>query len=397
VTPTQQRPLGPLDGVRVLDLATMLAAGHCTGLLTDFGAEVIQVELPGRGDTLREMGPFHAGQSLRWAVVGRGKKSITADLHTSEGQETVRRLVAISDVVIENFRPGTLDRWGLGYEQLREVNPGVIMLSITGYGQTGPSSHQPGFGRVLEAVSGLMNSTGAPDGPPMQIGVPLVDYIAGTTAAMSLSMALYHRDAREDGEGQWIDLSLYETLIRMLDSLITRYTVRGEVQMRQGNRYANVAPSDVYRTRDGRWVFHSSATQTVFKRLARAIGRADMLEDERYATNAARVKRCDEVNDIVQAWFAERDLAEVLRVMDDHDVPVGPVNTVAEVATDPQLLERGTLTPVEVEGLGPVVMPGLVPKFSHTPGHISHAGPALGQHDEVVLEELLGVPADGRA
>lgn len=382
--PNGSRPAGPLDGVRVLNLATMLAAGHATALLADFGAEVIQVELPGRGDTLREMGPFHNGRSLRWAVVGRGKKSVTADLHTPEGVDAVKRLVAQSDVVIENFRPGTLAKWGLGYEQLRELNPGVILLSITGYGQTGPDSHRPGFGRVLEAVSGLMNSTGMPDGPPMQIGIPLVDYITGTNAAMAISMALYHRDAHPNGEGQWIDVSLYETVIRMLDSVISRYGAKGEVQTRSGNRYVNVAPSDVFRTRDGRYVFHSSATQTVFKRLAVAIGRADMLEDPRYATNTARIQRVDEVNDIVQVWFSQRDFEDALRVMEEHDVPVGPVNTMKEVCADEQLLGRDSLVTV-----GDVLMPGVIPKFSRTPGAIRHIGPELGQHSGAVFEGLL--------
>jgi formyl-CoA transferase len=375
---------GPLDGVRVLDIATMLGIGHATSLLADFGADVIHVELPGRGDSLRQMGPFQHGHSLRWAVVGRGKRSITADLHTAEGQERVRALVRESDVVVENYRPGTLARWGLDYASLAQLNPRIVMLSLTGYGQTGPSSHKPGFGRVLEAVSGLMNSTGAADGPPQQIGVPLVDYIAGTTAAMAISMALYERESSRGGEGQAIDLSLYETLVRMLDSLITRYDATGVAPARQGNRYVNVAPSDVYATRDGRHLFHSSATQTVFERLARAIGRADMLEDERYARNAQRIERVDEVNDIVAAWFARHDFDEAVAIMEANDVPVGPVNTIAEVAADPHLLERESLIRVEADGVGSVLMPGVIPKFSRTPGAVAHGGPALGRDDAVV-------------
>ncbi|HEY4094864.1 MAG TPA: CoA transferase [Baekduia sp.] len=377
----EQQPRGALDGVRVLDVATMLAAGHMTSLMADFGADVVHVEMPERGDSLRGMGPFQDGQSLRWAVLGRGKRSITADLHHADGQERVRQLAASADVVVENFRPGTLDKWGLGYEELRKHNPGLIMVSITGYGQTGPKRQMPGFGRVLEAVSGLMNNTGEADGPPMQIGVPLVDYIAGMNAAMAVSMALYHRDAHPDGTGQQIDVSLYETMIRLLDPLITRYGATGQVSTRTGNRYVNVAPSDVYRTRDGRWVFHSSATQTVFVRLARAIGRDDLLADPAFATNAARIEHPDDVNDIVQAWFAAHDFDEVMAVMDDNDVPVGPVNTMREVAADEQLRERESLIDFDIAGLGSVLMPGLVPKFSKTPGHIAHGGPRLGAHD----------------
>ena len=371
-------PRGPLDGVRVLNIGGHLSTGHTTALLADFGAEVIDVELPGHGDALRDMGPFSNGHSLRWAVVGRGKKSITADLHTPEGQEKVRRLVAHLDVVVENYRPGTVDKWGLGYAQLREINPRVIMLSISGYGQTGPSSRKPGFGRVLEAVSGLMNSTGNPDGPPMQIGVPLVDYITGTLAAMAVTMALYHRDVHPDGEGQWIDVSLYETVVRLLDSLLTRYDVLGQVPMRTGNRYLNVAPSDVYRTRDGRYIFHSSAAQTVFERLAHAIDRDDLLTDERFATNVRRIERVDETNDIIQEWFSKHDFEDAVRIMEEHGVPVGPVNTMAQVATDPHLLERESLIRIEVEGIGPVLMPGLIPKFSH-PGQDSQCRPPSGR------------------
>jgi formyl-CoA transferase len=374
-------PIGPIEGIRVLDIATMLAAGHMTALLADFGADVIHVEMPGRGDSLRGMGPFHNGRSLRWAVVGRGKQSITADLHSEEGQARVRELAAEADVLVENFRPGTLAKWGLAYEQLREINPRLVYVSISGYGQTGPKARKPGFGRVLEAVTGLMNSTGSPDGPPMQIGVPLVDYITGVNAAMAASMALHHRDTRPDGEGQQIDVSLYETMVRLLDALITRYSVLGDVPMRAGNRYVNVAPSDIYRTRDDRYVFHSSATQTVFERLAHAIERPDLLTDERYATNSSRITRVDEVNDIVQDWFACHDFHDVIKVMEEHDVPIGPVNTVVEVVQDEHLLERGSLVSVDVDGIGPMVMPGLVPKFSRTPGRIAYGGRDLGADD----------------
>jgi crotonobetainyl-CoA:carnitine CoA-transferase CaiB-like acyl-CoA transferase len=285
------------------------------------------------------------------------------------------------DVVVENYRPGTVAKWGLAYDDLKQINPRIVMLSISGYGQTGPSSPKPGFGRVLEAVSGLMNSTGLPDGPPMQMGVPVVDYITGTLAAMAVSMALYHRDVHPDGEGQHIDVSLYETVVRLLDALITRYDVLGDVPMRMGNRYPNVVPSDVYRTRDDRYVFHSSAAQSIFVKLTKAIGREDMLTDDRYATNLQRIERIDEVNDIVQAWFSEHDYEDVIRIMDEHGVPVGPVNTMKEVADDPHLIERESLVRMDVDGIGSVLMPGLIPKFSRTPGRIRHPGPSIGQHN----------------
>jgi formyl-CoA transferase len=389
---TSTRPAGPLDGIRVANLATMLGAGHATALLADFGADVITVELPERGDALRQMGPFRDGESLRWSVVARNKRSLTLDLHQAEGQAVARDLVAAVDVVVENFRPGTLERWHIGYEDLRAIHPGIVMLSLSGYGQTGPARHQPGFGRVIEAVSGMMNSTGFADGPPMQMGVPLVDYIAGTFGAMAIAMAIVERDRNPAHEGQWIDLSLYETMIRMLDSTVSSYDSTGRIPMRQGNRYGNIAPSDVYRTRDGRYVFHSSATQTVYERLVRTIGREDLITDPAFSSNAARIQRVDEINDIVQGWFDQHDLDEVLRLMAEGDVPVGPVHTMADVVADDQLLGRASIVDVPT-ATGSLKMPGLVPKFSRTPGRIEHAGPPLGAHTDEVLREFLGYDA----
>jgi formyl-CoA transferase len=385
--------VGPLTGIRVVNLATMLGAGHATALLADFGADVITVELPGRGDSLRQMGPFRDGESLRWAVVARNKRSLTLDLHAPDGQAVARDLAAASDVVVENFRPGTLARWGLGYEDLRRANPGVILLSLSGYGQTGPRRLEAGFGRVIEAVSGMMHSTGEPDGPPTQMGVPLVDYIAGTFGAMAVAMALVERDRNPAREGQWIDLSLYETMVRLLDSTLSAYDATGHPPGRRGNRYANIAPSDVYRTRDGRYVFHSSATQTVYERLMRAIGREDCLTDPRYATNAARIARVDEINDIVQAWFDGHDLADALRILAAADVPVGPVHTMADVAADPQLAAREGIVRVMTQ-TGPLAMPGLVPRFSRTPGAIRESGPTLGRDTDSVLRDVLGYDPD---
>jgi formyl-CoA transferase len=384
------RRSGPLTGVRVLSLGTMLGLGHATALLSDFGAEVIAVEMPGRGDSLRGLGPYSGGHSLRWAVVGRGKRSVTVDMHSEAGREIVRGLVKRSDVVAENFRPGTLDEWGLGWEALKALNPRVILLSVTGYGQTGPARHKPGFGRVIEAACGLMNSTGDPDGPPIQIGVPLVDYIAGTAGAMAVAMALVERDGTQaSGRGQWIDLSLYETMVRLLDALMSSNHVRGRPPRRQGNRYANIAPSDVYTTADGRHVFHSSATQTVFARLAKVVGRPDMLSDPRYATNEARIARVNEVNDIVQEWFSRHDRDEAVRLLEEADVPVGPVREIDEVVADEQLIGRESVVRVDVPGVGILPQPGVVPKFTRTPGRVTTPGPELGADTDDILTSLL--------
>lgn len=386
---------GPLAGVRVLSIGTMLGLGHATALLSDFGAEVVAVEMPGRGDSLRGLGPYSHGHSLRWAVVGRGKRSISVDMHSESGKEIIRDLVKRSDVVAENFRPGTLARWCLGWDALQELNSRVILLSLSGYGQTGPARHKPGFGRVIEAASGLMNSTGDADGPPTQIGVPLVDYIAGTVGAMAVSMALVERDGvHGSGEGQWIDLSLYETMVRVLDASISANHVYGKPPRRQGNRYANIAPSDVYTTRDGGHVFHSSATQTVFERLANAIGRPDLLIDPRYSTNAARIHRVDDINDIVQGWFSRFDRDEAVRLLEEADVPVGPVRRIDEVVADEQLIDRESIVEVDVPGVGPLPQPGVVPKFSRTPGRVSTPGPELGADTDDILSGLLGYSRD---
>ena len=382
---------GPLAGVRVLDIATMLGAGHCTALLADFGADVIQVELPRSGDPLRQMGPFASGHSLRWSVVGRGKRSVSVDMRTEAGQDLVRRLAAISDVVVENFRPGTIDRWGLGFDQLQEANPGLILLSLSGYGQTGPDRGKPGFGRVIEAISGFMETTGEADGPPTQMGVPVVDYIAGILGAMAVSMALFKRERSPEVIGEWIDLSLYETMVRIMDAPMSAYSALGRVARRMGNRYPNVAPSDVYRTQDGRHIFHSSATQSVFERLLKAIGREDLNLDPNFHTNAARVEHMDEINDIVQGWFSAHDFDAAVSILEAHDVPVGPVRNVAEVARDPQLLERQSLVSVEQLQGPPLTMPGIIPKFHRSPGAIRHLGPAIGEHTDQVLAELLGL------
>ena len=393
--PPVNRRHGPLSGVRVLSIGTMLGLGHSTALLSDFGADVIAVEMPGRGDSLRGLGPYADGRSLRWAVVGRGKRSISVDMHSEGGRDVIRDLVRHSDVVAENFRPGTLDRWGLGWDALQELNPRVILLSLSGYGQTGPARHKPGFGRVIEAACGLMNSTGESDGPPTQIGVPLVDYIAGTVGAMAVSMALVERDGMAaSGKGQWIDLSLYETMVRLLDALISSDHIHGRPPGRQGNRYANIAPSDVFTTRDGGHVFHSSATQTVFARLATAIGRPDLLADPRYATNAARIERVDEVNDIVQEWFSTLDRDDAVRLLEDADVPVGPVREIDEVVADEQLIGRESVVHVDVPGVGPLPQPGVVPKFNRTPGRVTTPGPQLGADTDDVLAGLLDYPPE---
>jgi crotonobetainyl-CoA:carnitine CoA-transferase CaiB-like acyl-CoA transferase len=311
-------------------------------------------------------------------------------MHSEAGREIVRDLVTRSDVVAENFRPGTLEQWGLGWEALKALNPRIILLSLSGYGQTGPARHKPGFGRVIEAACGLMNSTGAPDGPPMQIGVPLVDYIAGTAGAMAVAMALVERDGmRGSGRGQWIDQSLYETMVRLLDAPMSSNHVKGRPPRRQGNRYANIAPSDVYTTADGRHVFHSSATQTVFARLAKVIGRPDLLTDPRYATNSARIERVDEVNDIVQEWFSHHGRDEAVRLLEEADVPVGPVRGIDEVVADEQLIGRESVVHVDVPNVGILPQPGVVPKFGRTPGRVTTPGPQLGADTDDVLTRLL--------
>lgn len=390
--PRRPDPRGPLIGMKVLDIATMIAAPTAATFLADFGADVIKAEMPGTGDSLRQLGPFYEGHSLRWSVNARNKRSITVDFHKTEGQVVIKDLVREYDVVTENFRPGVLDKWNLGYEDLKAVNPRVILLSISAYGQTGPYRAKAGFGRIIEAISGAMALTGFPGGPPVMSGFLFVDRLVGVMGALAVMMADYER--QQSGLGQWIDQSVNEGILRILEPLVAEYAKFGKAKPRTGNRNPNIAPGDLYVTRDERYVFISAATQAVFERLMRAIGREDTLRDPRFVTNAERIKHPDAINQVVADWFAGHDLAEAVAILEAADVPVGPVNEIGEVMSDAQHQAREAIIKVADPLLGEVTMPGAIPYFSRTPGHVWSAGPAVGEHSADILRNVLGYAED---
>ena len=379
----------PLSGLRVIDAGNMVAAPFATVLLADFGAEVIKIEHPGMGDGVRKMVPVKDGIPLWWKALSRNKRCITLDLGKPAGAEVLKELVRGRDVVVENYRPGVFERWGLGYEVLRAVDPRLVMLRISGFGQTGPYKDRAGFGRVAEAMGGLTNLIGEADGPPYTPGYPLGDLIAGIFGALSVMMALHYRDAR-GGEGQVIDLALYEAVFRLLDFDPIQYDQTKTVHMRTGNRVAYVAPSSTFKTRDGKYLTLAASTQSVWQRLARAIGREDLIADPRFVDNPSRVANSEEVNRIVGDWIEGRTREEVIRRFDEYEVAYSAVFDMQDAFRDLQYRAREAMVRVADEELGEAVVQNVVPKFSRTPGSVDFLGPSLGAHNEEVYCGELG-------
>ncbi|MGH3263534.1 MAG: CaiB/BaiF CoA transferase family protein [Trebonia sp.] len=387
----------PLTGTRVLDGGQVVAGPFIAQLLGDFGAEVIKVEKPGRGDPYRFYGPRKNDTPLGWKVLARNKKSVTLDLGKPRGQDLFRRMAAESDVVIQSFRPPTLARYGLTYERLAEANPRLVVVLVSGFGQTGPYRDRPGFGTLVEAMSGYADLTGQPDGPPTLPQFALADGVAALYAAFGVMNALYWRDAGGGGLGQCIDVSLLEPLFSILGPLTTLYDQLGVQLRRTGSRiYAN-APRNVYRTSDGRWVAVAASTEAIARRCFAAIGQPELAEDTRFATAQARVEHVDEVDEIVGAWIAQRTLAQVMETFDDHAVSAAPVMGVAELLNDPHVQARAMIQTVSDPELGPVRMPGVLPPLSRTPGEIRSTGPRLGEHNEEIYGALLGLTDGERA
>lgn len=381
---------GPLVGLRVLDLSTMIAAPFGAALLGDLGAEVIKVELPGAGDALRGLTPFYEGRSLYWSTLARNKKSVTLDMRTPRGRELLLRLVARTDIVMEAFRPGTLERWGLGYDVLRAANPDVVLVRCSGYGQDGPYRDRAGFGTPATALSGLTYITGFPDRPPISWPIALADYLAGLFGAIAALAALRDRDHRKAG-GQWVDVSLYESVFRLLEPVVAEYGKLGQVRERTGFRTGTSAPVGTYATRDGRWMVLSVSNERIWQRCAAAIGHSELVEDPRFRTNADRVAHASALDVYVAAWFAARDATEAQAILDEAGVPVCPINSMADVFADPHVAAREDIVVVDDPDLGPVPMPNVVPRFSETPGAIRHPGPPLGHHNDEVYRDLLGL------
>jgi succinyl-CoA---D-citramalate CoA-transferase len=393
---------GPLAGIRVLDLGTRIGAPFAATLLADLGGEVIKVELPGQGDFMRSIGPFVGDYSLFWAVEGRGKKSITCDLRRPAGQALLKRLVPLADVMVENFQPGTLESWGLGYDVLSALNPGLILTRVSVYGQTGPYRDRPGLDRNGIALGGLLYITGYPDRPPVRPGVIVSDYLTGVFNAFAIVSALYERDrrARQSGtppRGQWVELSLYESILRIMEHTLAAYDRLGTVREREGNRLKNSAPLDNWETRDGKYVCVIAAGDALFRRLARAMEREDLLDDPRFASMAKRAEHGDEINAVVAAWCKARTAREIQDVLERHEVPFGVACSVADIFADPQVAARGDIVAVDDPVIGTVRMQGVYPRFSRTPGAIRAGAPRLGAHNDEVYGGLLGLTAEERA
>ncbi len=380
---------GPLAGVKVLDISTVIAGPFSSTLLADFGAQVLKIEIPGEGDHIRQLPPHKDGESLWSKVANRNKRGITLDLRQPDGLQLFERLLPQYDVLVENFRPGTLDRWGLGMDRLTALRPDLIVLRVTGFGQTGPYRNRPGFARIFEAMSGFVNLCGEKDGPPVYPGYPVSDALTGVFGAYSITAALLHRE--KHGGGQEIDLSATEAMFRVLDFLPVEYDQLRVVRGRQGNLNAYSAPSDVYKTRDGKWLAMAVSAPTVFKRLAIAIGRPDLLDNEAFSTNAARIKNRDGIETIVKDWFAGRAQDEAAAILRAHDVSFSPIYDISDVFADPHFMEREMIIPVEDEHFGQIRMQNIVPRFSRTPGSVWRTGPGIGQHNQEVYGGELGL------
>jgi crotonobetainyl-CoA:carnitine CoA-transferase CaiB-like acyl-CoA transferase len=384
-------PDGALAGVTVLDLATYLAAPVCATLLGELGADVIKVEQPGKGDDLRRLGRTADGSSYWWLVEARNKKSITCNLRDPAGQALIKRLIAGAHVVTENFRPGTLERWSLGWDDMARVRPSLVMVRVSAFGQTGPYRERPGFGRIAAAVGGLSYVSGYPDRPPVTPGTPTVpDYLAGVFAAVGALAALRH--AERTGEGQVVDLALYEPVLRVLDDVIAVHGATGYVRERIGSGTESAVPHDHYRAGDGRWIAIACTNDRMFARLLHAMQRADLAGDERLQTTSARLAHRALVDDLVSAWVGARDADTTLAALDRAEVPASLVMSVRDLFDDPHVAARENILTVMSAVAGALRMPGVVPRLTRTPGRVTSAGPVRpGEHNEEIYGGRLGL------
>ncbi len=378
---------GPLAGLRVLELGTLIAGPFCARILAEFGAEVVKIEAPDGGDPLRTWRKLHQGTSLWWSVQSRNKKSVTANLKSAAGQDIVRKLARGADIVVENFRPGAMENWGLGYEQLAADNPGLVMVRLSGYGQSGPYRDQPGFGAIGEAMGGIRFVTGYPDRPPVRAGISLGDSVAALYGVIGALMAVHARQ-RNGGRGQVVDVALYEAVFSLMESLLPEYDVTGFVRSRSGASLPGIVPSNTYTTRDGKYLVIGANADSIFKRLMTAIGRDDLANDPSLADNAGRVGRTDELDAVIGAWAAGQDLDAALAVLARAQVPAGKIYDVADIVRDVHYQARGMLEQHRLDDGTPIKLPGIVPRLAATPGGTQWLGPRLGAHTDEVLGEL---------
>src|SRR3954452_9148659 len=391
-SPTEAAPPGPLAGVRVLDVSTVYAAPITAMLLGDFGAEVIKVEHP-QGDPARTHGWNREGHGLWWKVISRNKRTVTLDLGQPEGADLLRRLAGQADVLVENFRPGVMERWGLGPDDLLAVNPRLVMLRVTGFGQTGPYASRRAFGTLMEAMSGFAHQTGQEDGPPTLPPFGLADGVAGITGALATVLALYHRDSR-GGAGQGVDLYLLEPLLGILGPGPTVYDQLGVIAGRHGNRSPNNAPRNPYLTRDRRWVAVSASATSIAERVIRLVGRPDIAEKPWFSSAGERSRRSELLDGAVQKWIAARDLHEGVTAFEEAGAALAPIYDVEQLVNDPHVQERETITTVRDEDLGELKMQNLMFRLGDTPGAIRFPGRKLGQDSDEVYTQLLGLDAD---
>ena len=379
---------GPLSDLRVLEMGQLLAGPFCGQLLADFGAEVIKCEQPDVGDPMRQWGREKPhGKSLWWPVVGRNKKSVTLNLRTPEGQEMVRELVKTTDVLIENFRPGTMERWNLGYDVLKEINPRLIMVRVTGYGQTGPYAPRAGFGAIGEAMGGLRYVVGDPSTQPSRMGISIGDELAAMHACMGALMAIHARE--RTGQGQVVDSAIYEAVLNMMESLVTEFDVAGYVRERTGAILPNVSPSNVFDTADNKLLLIAANQDTVFNRLADVMGKPELAKDDRYSTHAARGENMTELDKLINEWTKTIPLKELEQLLNDNGVPCGLIYRAADMIDDEHFKAREAIVDVPHPEFGSMKMQNVAPKLSDTPGSIRHAGPELGEHNSYVFDELL--------
>jgi len=384
---SQESPTtGPLQGIRVLELGSLIAGPFCAKTLADFGAEVIKVEPPGDGDPLRHWRRMRNGVSLWWHVQSRNKKSITLDLRKPEGQAVARRLARSCDILIENFRPGSLERWNLGWEVLKAENPKLILVRISGYGQTGPYRARPGFAAIAEAFGGLRYITGFPDRPPVRPNLSIGDTLASLHGVIGALLALHH--LRNGGEGQVIDVALYESVFNVMESLLPEYDAQGVVRERSGSALPGIAPSNLYPCSDGAYVLIAGNADSLYQRLMSAIGREDLRDDPGLARNDGRAARMAEIDDAIAAWTRERTQDAVLAAMEKAEVPAGRIYSAADIVADPHYAARGMIEKIVAADGEPLKVPGIVPKLSATPGAIRSVAPKLGEHTDAVLREV---------
>ena len=384
---------GPLTGIRVLELGALIAAPFAARLFAEFGAEVIKIEPPDGGDPLRKWRGLHDGTSLWWYLQARNKKSVALDLKTPGGVEIVKRLASSVDVVIENFRPGALEKLGLGWEVLKALNPKLVMVRISGYGQTGPYRSRPGFGAIGEAMGGLRYTTGEPGRAPPRVGVSIGDSLASLHAVIGALMALLRVKSGEGG-GQVVDVSLVESVFNLMESMVPEYDLFGTVRERTGGSLPGISPSNTYAASDGGYVVIAGNSDPIFRRLMQALGRPDLGDDPSLHTNQGRVARNGEIDTAIAEWTLRRDTAEVLTLLEAAEVPAGRLYSVADIVADPHYQARGMIQKMTLPDGVVVRVPGIVPKFSETPGEIRWVGPALGEHNQAVLADLGYSDAD---